>query len=264
MQGIENSTAVVTGGASGIGRGTARMFSRHGARVALIDVNLAGAEEAAAELRAGGGEARAYQARVTSADEMESVLDAVERDLGPIVHAFNGAGIRGVARPVAEMAIEEWRAVIDVNLTGVFLSMQAELKRMLPRGNGRIVNCTSVVGLVGGGLGASQYSASKHGVIGLTKTAALEAVHSGVRINAIAPGFTETGMTSGGSPEKLEQIRAMYVQSIPAGRSALPDEMGEVIVWMCSDAASYLVGHTMLVDGGMITGLQNVMRPTGQ
>lgn len=260
MQGIEDSTAVVTGGASGIGRGTARMFARHGARVALIDVDLDGAEAAAAELRAGGAEARAYRARVTSAEEVESALDAVERDLGPIVHAFNGAGIRGVAKPVREMEIDEWRAVIDVNLTGVFLSMQAELKRMLPRGNGRIVNCTSVAGLVGGGLGASQYAASKHGVIGLTKTAALEAIGSGVRINAIAPGFTETNMTSGGSPETLAQMRAIYATSIPAGRTAQPEEMGEVIVWMCSDAASYLAGHTMLVDGGMITGLHNVMK----
>ena len=260
MHGLAGTVALFTGGGSGIGRGAARRFAAHGAKVALIDRHIAGAETAAAALRAEGHEARAYAADVASEKDIDAALDAIESDLGPIVHAFNGAGIRGAVATIAEMPLDAWRAVIDVNLTGMFLSMQAELKRMLPRGHGRIVNCASVAGLVGGGLGAAQYSASKHGVIGLTKTAALEAIGHGVRINAIAPGFTETGMVSGGSPEMLDKLRAMYAQSVPAGRSAQPDEMGEAIAWMCSDAASYIVGHVLLIDGGMIAGLHNVMR----
>ena len=260
MAGLADSVAAFTGGGSGIGRGAARVFARYGAKVALIDRNLEAAEAAAAGLRAEGREARAYPADVASEVEVERALDAVERDLGPLDHAFNAAGVRGVAKPVVEMSVEEFAEVIDVNLLGVFICLRAELRRMGARGHGRIVNCTSVAGLTGGGLGAAQYAASKHGVVGLTRTAALEAIRQGVRINAIAPGFTETNMVSGGSPERLERLRAMYAEAVPIARSAQPEEIGEAVAWMCSDHAGYLVGHVMLLDGGMIAGLHNIMR----
>lgn len=261
MDGIKDTVAVVTGAASGIGRGAALLFAERGAKVGLIDIDAAGLAQTAEAIRAAGGEALACPAQVSSPAEVGAALDAVEHTLGPLVHAFNGAGVRGVVAEVADMGIEDWRAVIDVNLTGTFVCMQAELKLMAPRGRGAIVNCASVTGLVGGGPGSAQYASSKHAILGLTKTAALEAAPRGVRINAIAPGFVETGMTVNATPGGAQALSAAYSHAIPLGRVAQPAEIAEAVVWMCSDAAGYVVGHTLVVDAGLIAGLQRVMQP---
>ena len=260
MDGIRNTVAVVTGAASGIGRGTALSFAKHGAKVGLIDLDEAGLAGTARAIRDAGGEALVCPASATSPEDIGRAMDAIERELGPLAHAFNGAGIRGVIAEVADMAIEDWRAVIDVNLTGVFVCLQAELKRMGRHGRGAIVNCASVTGLTGGGLGSSQYAASKHAIVGLTKTAALEAISKGIRVNAVAPGFVETAMVVNNTPGGVEAVHAVYPQVIPIGRVAQPAEIGEAIVWMCSDAAGYMLGHTLLLDGGLIAGLQRVMQ----
>lgn len=260
MQGIDGRVAVITGAGSGIGRGAAQVFCAYGATAVLIDRNEEDLQASAADLREKGYQAYAFGGDISDQRCIEAIFARIEKDVGPIVHAFNAAGVRGVAKPVLDLTLAEWREVVDINLTGTFIAMKAQLSVMLPRGKGTIVNCSSVTGLVGGGIGSAQYSASKHGVVGLTKTAALEAIQHGVRINAIAPGLTETRMVSGGSELRMEQMRALYAPSIPAARTAQPEEIGEAVVWMCSDHAGYLVGHVMVFDGGLITGLQNVMR----
>jgi len=260
MLGITDSVVVITGGASGIGRGAAEIFARHGAAVGLLDRDEDGVQEIAASLRARGVNAYAAAADVMSEVQVEEGLARIEAHLGDIDHAFNAAGIRGTAKPVTEMTVEEFRTVIDVNLFGTFVTMRAQLRRMTARGRGQVVNCASVTGFTGGGLGSAQYAASKHGVIGLTKTVALEAIGSGVRVNAIAPGFVETGMTLPADSQAAAKLRANYARMIPAARSGLAEEMGEAVAWMCSDSAAYLVGHVMVLDGGMTTGLHAIMR----
>ena len=258
MEGIAASVALVTGAASGIGRATALAFARYGAKVGLIDIDADGIEETASQIAAQGGEAWGVVARVDVPEQMAAALTEIERTLGPIDHAFNGAGIRGAVADAATLTPEQWRAVIDVNLTGTFVSLQAELRVMEPRGRGHIVNAASVLGLVGGGMGSTQYSASKHAVIGLSKTAALESIGKGIRINTIAPGFVETAMVVNMTPGGRENAERMFSQAIPMGRLAQPSEIAEVIIWLCSDAAAYLVGHTVVIDAGLIAGVPRI------
>ena len=261
MEGISATVAVVTGAASGIGRATALAFAGYGAKVGLIDIDKDGIDETASQMSAIGGQTWGVVARVDVPEQMASALDEIERALGPIVHAFNGAGIRGTVAEVAALTPEQWRAVIDVNLTGTFVSLQAELRLMEARRRGCIVNCASVLGLVGGGMGSAQYSASKHAVIGLSKTAALESIGKGVRINTIAPGFVETAMVVNLTPGGRENAERMFSQTIPMGRLAQPSEIAEAITWMCSDMAAYLVGHTVVIDAGLIAGMHRIAQP---
>jgi len=256
---FQGKVALVTGGASGIGRVTARFFAREGARVIVsTDKNIKGGEETARLINKTGGEATFVKCDVSRAEEVEAMIDACIRTCGRLDYAFNNAGIGPDGKRVPVVNIvdcpeEIWDRTIDINLKGVFLCMKYEIKQMLKQKYGVIVN-TSSVGALKPVPGFCAYSASKAGLIGLTRTAALECATSGIRVNTILPG--PTGRTllmeylSGAHPEARQQM----ANSIPMKRIAEPEDMAEAVIWLCSDAASFITGHVMPIDGGMTSG----------
>ena len=250
MQRFTDEVALVTGAGSGIGRATALEFARCGARVAAVDVDLASAQETVA-LSHGpqGGEMVALQADVSRAGDVERVTTQTVERFGRLDCAFNNAGITGEAATIVDCSEENWDRVIAVNLKGVWLCMKYQLRQMLAQGKGAIVNNSSVAGLVGIHDEVAPYAPSKHGVLGLTRTAALENAERGVRINAVCPGEILTPMQEAhlqGSPE----LMARAIESEPIGRLGGPEEVAAAVLWLCSDAASFVTGHAMAVDGG--------------
>ena len=243
---LDGKTALITGGASGIGAATARLFAKEGARLFLTDWNAEAGAALAADLTGQGYEAWFLPADVSSEPEVEALLDEVQQRFGHLDCAFNNAGINSRGMSIDEFDLAEWNRVIAVNLTGVFLCMKHELRLMKPRGAGSIVNTSS-----GGGLipvpNLSAYCAAKHGVLGLTKTAAREVVTHGIRVNAVLPGSTETPMIEE-SIGSNEEVRKMILASTPAGRMGRPEEIAEAVLWLCSDRASYVSGDSVLVD----------------
>lgn len=247
---LDGKVALVTGGASGIGRATALTFAREGARLIIADMNEEGGQQTVHMITENGGDATFVRVDVSNATEVEAMISKAVETYGRLDCAHNNAGIAGGGRVLtAEYAEETWHRVIAVNLTGVWLCMKYEIPQMLSQGSGAIVNTASVAGLIGA-RGLSAYVASKHGVVGLTKTAALEYAQPGVRVNAVCPGFIRTPMTAQGmsDPERLERI----IATEPIGRVGEPQEIAEAVVWLCSDAASFVTGHTMVVDGGIM------------
>ena len=245
---LEGKSALVTGAASGIGRASALAFAREGSRVMLADVDEAEGESAAEAIREAGGEARFARADVTREDDIEALVRETVDAFGGLDCALNNAGMTGAATPLQRLALEEFERVIALNLVGVFLCMKHEIPAM--RGNGAIVNMASGAGLVPTP-GLAPYCASKHGVLGLTKTAALENARTGIRVNAICPGTIDTPMLQaamGADP----QVRKMILSGQPAGRLGTPEEIAEAAVWLCSERASFVTGHSMLVDGGAV------------
>ena len=246
---LTGKSALVTGAASGIGRATAIAFVREGARVMLSDVAEDAGRATAAKLREQGGDAHFTVADVTDEDAVEALVTATVSAFGSIACAVNNAGITGAMRPIHELALEEFRRVVDLNLIGVFLCMKHEISAM-QKGGGAIVNIASGAGLIGTP-SLSAYCASKHAVLGLTKTGALENARTGVRINAICPGSTDTPMlrdTMAGNA----RVEKMILAGQPGGRLGTPDEIAEAAVWLCSDRASFVSGHSLLVDGGAV------------
>lgn len=240
--------ALVTGGGSGIGRAAALAFAREGARVAVADVAEATAVATAAEIRAAGGEALALAADVASEPEVAAMVARAVGAFGRIDCAFNNAGIGGGRRPLHEWDLADFRRVLDVNLTGVWLCLKYELGLMAKQGGGAIVNNASVAGLRGSpALGP--YVASKHGVIGLTRVAAAEYAPHNVRVNAVCPGWTDTPILADlkAEPELMERL----IGRVPVGRLGRPEEVAAAVLWLCSDAASFAVGQAMVVDGGL-------------
>lgn len=243
--------AYVTGGAAGIGRATAVAFADAGANVAVVDVNRAGAEETAKQIEKLGRRALVVQADVSLDEDTRRAIDETIATFGSLDYAFNNAGIEGRAGvTVVDLKAEEWDHIIAVNLRGIFLGLKYQIPHMLKQGGGAIVNCASVAGIVGF-QGIPAYTASKHGVVGLTKTTALDFATKNIRVNAIAPGITDTPMVerfTGGT----EEGRKMFTGLAPVGRMAKPEEMASAVVWLCSDGASYITGHTLVVDGAYV------------
>lgn len=248
MKEFEGKVALITGGGSGIGRATALAFAREGARIAIGDRNVQRGEEAVQIIRDAGGAASFRQTDVSVAPDVEALVDHAVTTFGRLDLAFNNAGIEGDVRPVAEQTEANYDAVMDINVKGVWLSMKYEIPRMLAHGGGAIVNASSVAGLIGfPGIGV--YAASKHAVIGLTKTAALEYSAQGIRINAINPGLIDTEMAdrlAAGAVTAKDDLAALH----PIGRIGRVEEVAEAVLWLCSSRASFVTGHSLIVDGG--------------
>jgi len=247
---LEGKVALVTGGASGIGRATALALAREGAKVVLADVAVERCEDTVVKIEEAGGEVCCVETDVSQPDQVEALINATVETYGRLDCAFNNAGIEGEQATTADCTEENWDRVININLKGVWLGMKYEIQQMLKQGGGAIVNMSSVAGLVGFP-NAPAYVASKHGILGLTKTAALEYATEGIRVNAVCPGVIRTAMVervTGGKPEVEAQFAAME----PVGRMGKPEEVAEAVVWLCSDAASFVTGHPMVVDGGLV------------
>jgi len=246
---LAGKSALVTGAASGIGRATAIAFAREGAQVMLADVDEVGGRSAVATINDTGGDAHFAIANVTSESSVEALVAETLNVFGRLDCAVNNAGVVGAMRPLHQLPLEEFQRVIDLNLTGVFLSMKYEIPTMQDSG-GAIVNMASGAGLIAAPA-LSAYCASKHAVLGLTKTAAMENARCGIRINAICPGSTDTPMLQASMADNA-QVKKMILAGQPGGRLGTPDEIAEAAVWLCSDRASFVTGHSMLVDGGAV------------
>jgi NAD(P)-dependent dehydrogenase (short-subunit alcohol dehydrogenase family) len=247
---FDGKVAIVTGGGSGLGQAAAGLLAGRGAKVAVADVNADGGAETVRRCQDAGGEAIFVRTDVTREGEVEALVAAAVDTWGGLDCAINNAGMTGPTKPLADYTLDEWNAVVALNLTGVFLCMKHEIPRLIERGGGAIVNTSSGAGLVGFA-GLPAYVATKHGVVGLTKSAAIENVKAGVRVNCVCPGSTRTPMLEGWMGGNAAIERAME-QSAPIGRLARPDEIAEAMVWLCSDAASFVVGAAFPVDGGAV------------
>jgi NAD(P)-dependent dehydrogenase (short-subunit alcohol dehydrogenase family) len=248
---VAGKIALITGGGSGIGRATAIVFAREGAKVAVADYNRNGGEETVRMIKSAGGEASFVEANVAIAKQSEAMVTRTIETYGRLDCAFNNAGIEGeMGGNIADCTEENWGRIIAINLTGVFLCMKYEIPQMLKFGGGSIVNTASAAGLIGLP-GGTAYVASKHGVAGLTKSAALEYAKSGIRINAVCPGFIRTAMTErvmdGGSISEDAMVAAE-----PIGRIGKPEEIANVVLFLCSEDASFITGLPMPVDGGYV------------
>ena len=251
MSGIlEGKSALITGGGGGIGRATALAFAREGARLAIADFNEQAAQETVALVNAAGGQAMTLTGDVTDSATVKAMVASVIAAYGRLDCAFNNAGIAGFqvdasGKRTHEWADESFDRMIGVNLKGVWLCMKHELPQMIAQGGGVIVNTGSIAGLVGLRT-SSAYVAAKHGVLGLTKTAALEYAGDNIRVNAVCPGYIETNMTA----DTMRRRGAEIMASTPFGRMGKPEEIAEMVVWLSSDRASYVTGACYNVDGG--------------
>lgn len=242
--------AVVTGGGSGIGRASALAFAAAGARVAVADLD-GGAARATCELvAAAGGEAWPSTLDVADAEAVEAWTEAVVDRWGRLDAACNNAGTSGTYAKLADQPLGDWDRVLAVNLTGTFLCLRAQVPRMVAGGGGAVVNVASAAGLMGFAH-LPAYVASKHGVVGLTKSVALEVAHRGVRVNAVCPGSIRTPMLAGFAGGDEAALEAMGRQA-PMRRLGTPEEVAEAVLWLCSDAASFVTGQALAVDGGVL------------
>jgi NAD(P)-dependent dehydrogenase (short-subunit alcohol dehydrogenase family) len=247
---FEDKVALVTGAGSGIGKACAVAFAREGAKVVVSDVAVEGGEETTRMIRETGGEAIFVRCDVSRSTEVDALVEAAVRAFGRLDCACNNAGIGGAQAPTADYPEEIWSRVLSVNLTGVWFCMKHEIPRMLDGGRGgAIVNISSILGTVGFE-NSSAYVAAKHGVNGLSRTAALEYATLGIRVNAVCPGFIRTPILEqagiGEGSERFAAISALH----PMGRMGIPEEVSESVLWLCSDGASFVTGHALLVDGG--------------
>jgi len=247
---FEGKVAVVTGSASGIGRASALAFASNGAKTVVADVSIEGGEETVRMIKATGGDAFFVRADVSKAAAVEMLIHKVVETYGRLDYAHNNAGIVGTVAPTADSTEEDWDRTIAVNLKGVWLCMKYEIPQMLKHGAGTIVNTASVAGLVGT-MGAPAYCASKGGVVQLTRAAALEYAKAGIRVNAVCPGVIRTPMVEGLIGGQAE-AEAGFIAAEPIGRLGKPEEIAEAVVWLCSDAASFVTGVPMPVDGGWV------------
>ena len=248
---LEGKSALVTGGASGIGRATALAFAREGARVAVADIMQDAAQRTVTEIEAMGGQALAIACDVTDDDAVKAMIAATVDAFGGLDCAFNNAGIapyqvNAGGQKIADVAPEAWRRLIDVNLTGVWLCLRHEVAQMRAQGSGGvIINTASILGLVGSAT-SSAYATAKHGVVGLTKVAAVDHAEDNIRVNAVCPGYIETPMTE----ETMRRRGGRILARVPMARMGKAGEIAEAVVWLCSPKASFVTGVSWAVDGG--------------
>ena len=247
---LEGKVSLITGGGSGIGKASALAFAREGSKVVVADVNVDGGEQTVRLIQDTGGEATFVRADVSISSDVSDMVSHAVQTYNRLDCAFNNAGVSGGPGRVHEYTEENWSRVLNINLTGVWLCMKYEIIQMLNQGGGAIVNTASVMGLVGGSRSPA-YGATKHGVVGLTKTAAVDYAHEAIRVNAVCPGYIRTPMIEQGvllDPGGEERVVSRH----PMHRLGTPEEVAEAVVWLCSDAASFVTGHAMAVDGGYV------------
>ncbi len=249
---LRGKVAIVTGGTSGIGRDAAVLFAKAGAKAVVAGRREAEGKETIDLIRAAGGDGLFVKTDVSRAADVRALVQKTVEKFGRLDVAFNNAGIEGSWSPIAEQSEEEWDSTIDINLKGVWLCLKYEIRQMLKQGGGgAIVNMASVAGFIGSA-GAATYCASKHGVMALTKSAALETARSGIRVNVVCPAVIETPMGERlwGAPEAKKFALGLH----PIGRFGRPEEIADAVVWMCSDGASFMTGQSLVLDGGFLAG----------
>jgi NAD(P)-dependent dehydrogenase (short-subunit alcohol dehydrogenase family) len=246
---MTGKVVVVTGGAAGIGRATALAFAREGAKVVIGDLDVPGCENTVAAIKDQGGEAAYLGMDVTKSADIQALVKKAVGEYGGLDYAFNNAGLVGSVAGIVDTTEEEWHDVVAINLTGVWLSMKYEIPEMLKRGGGAIVNNGSVAGLVGSA-GPAVCVATKHGVSGLTKSAALQYAQQGIRVNAIAPGLVRTPQTQK-MLAKYPDAEPTLLAAVPQGRWCEAEEIAEAVVFLCSPRSSHMTGHVMAIDGGL-------------
>lgn len=242
---LEGKVALVTGGSSGIGRATARAFAREGARVVVADINPDGGQETVQMIKQQAAEAIFIRTDVSRSVEVQALIEKAIEAYGRLDCAFNNAGVAARGARITDQTEEDWDRIVGINLKGVWLCMKYEIPQMLRGGGGAIVNTSSIGGLVGFP-NTSPYTASKHGVVGLTKCAALEYAKDGIRVNAVCPGAIQTPMIE----RRIASGREPAIS--PMERIGSPEEVAQAVVWLCSDAASLITGHALPVDGGYV------------
>ena len=246
--GFKNKVALITGGSFGIGRATAIAFAKKGTKIVIADWKEN--QETMDLIENSGGEAIFVKCDVSKSEDVKAMVEETINTFGQLDYAFNNAGIEGASAPTQDCTEENWDKTIDINLKGIWLCMKYEIPEMLKNRKGVIINCSSVAGLIGF-QGLPAYVASKHGVIGLTKTAALENAPLGIRINAVCPGVIQTAMIDRLTGKTKEAIK-QFTELEPVGRFGQPDEIANAVIWLCSDEASFVTGVAMPVDGGFV------------
>ncbi|MBT7076096.1 MAG: glucose 1-dehydrogenase [Pelagibacterales bacterium] len=250
MKLLQNKTILITGGSSGIGKASAKIMAREGAKVIICDIQDDEGIKTVDNIKSSGGYAKYYHMNVVDFDEVNDTISKIYKDNGSLDGAFNNAGIEGPTKKTLDYSSAEWNKVINVNITGVFNCMKSEIEKMITQdAGGSIVNTASVAGLVGLA-GTSGYNASKHAVIGLSKTAAVEYATKNIRINAVCPGFINTPMLDRLIGIKDNKIKDKFIQLVPNRRMAEPEEIGETVAWLLSDKSSYITGSALPIDGG--------------
>lgn len=245
MEEFQYKVALITGAGSGIGRETAKMFAKYGAQVVVSDQDETSGQGTVNMIRELGGKSSFIKCNVAVEAEVQELISKTVKEYGRLDCVFNNAGIEGKSQTINECTRESWDKTVSVDLTGVWQCMKYEIEVMLKFGGGKIVNCSSIAGIIGFE-NLAPYVASKHGIIGLTKTAALEFAKKGIRINAVCPGVIETPMLQRFTQGDVESM----AKEVPMGRLGQPNEIAETVIWLCSDKSSYITGQAIIIDGG--------------